>query len=169
METKLLEQQIRQSIKNNNLFELKHLLESDPSQVNATYVFGNWLHTAISLDASIEIIQCLVEAGVDVNQRAGILGGNPLNLAASEGRVDVVNYLLKCDAEIDISEPERNPLFSAIYGGHKDVVNLLLSQGIDVTVRYSGENMNDMDAEAFARERGQTEIAQIISTLHHKS
>lgn len=37
-----------------------------------------------------------------------------------------------CGAELDISEPERNPLFAAIYGGHKLIDDILLSRGVDV-------------------------------------
>lgn len=65
-------------------------------------------------------------------------------------------------AELDISEPDRNPLFAAIYGGHKDIVKFLLDSGIYASVRYTGDNIKNMDAYDFAIERGQKEIAEML-------
>lgn len=54
-------------------------------------------------------------------------------------------------------------LFSAIQGGHMEIVKLLIERGIDYRISYTSESMNDMDAEAFARKQGQTEIANYIA------
>ncbi|MDZ8087218.1 MAG: ankyrin repeat domain-containing protein [Nostoc sp. DedQUE12b] len=120
----MLTQEIKQAIENSDQSKLESLLTSEPSQINGTTAFGNWLHFAVSFNASMDIIKFLVEKGVDINQKEPILGGNVLNLAASEGQIDVVHYLLEKGAEIDISEPEKNPLFGAIYGGYKDIVEV---------------------------------------------
>lgn len=162
----MLTQEIKQAIENGDQCKLESLFTSDPSQINTTTIFGNWLHYAVSFNASIETIKYLVEKGVDINEKEGILKGNVLNTAASEGRIDVVNYLLEKGAEIDISEPEKNPLFGAIYGGYKDIVKVLIAHKIDFKIKYSGDNMNNMDALAFAKERGQTEIAEMLSVLY---
>lgn len=65
-------------------------------------------------------------------------------------------------AEIDVSEPERNPLFGAICAANKEIVNLLLDAGMDTSIKYTGQNMKDMSAYEFAKERGQLEIADLI-------
>ncbi|MBD2525853.1 ankyrin repeat domain-containing protein [Nostoc sp. FACHB-133] len=166
MDTNLLTQEIKQAIENSDQCKLESLFASDPFQINATTVFGNWLHFAVSFNASIETIKYLVEKGVDFNEKAGILKGNILNIAAAERRIDVVNYLLEKGAEIDISEPERNPLFSAIYSGNIDIVEVLIKHKIDFKIKYSGDNMNNMDALEFAKERGQIEIAEMLSALY---
>jgi uncharacterized protein len=83
--------------------------------------------------------------------------------AASHGHIEVVQYLLGQGAQLDTSEPERNPLFSAIYGGHTAVAEVLIDHGIDTTIKYSGEHMQDMDALAFAREWGRTEIVERLT------
>ncbi|MEH1789027.1 MAG: ankyrin repeat domain-containing protein [Nostoc sp.] len=165
MDTNLLMQEIKQAIENGDQCKLESLFTSDPSQINATTVFGNWLHYAVSFNASIETIKYLVEKGVNINEKAGILKANVLNIAAAERRIDVANYLLEKGSEIDMSEPEKNPLFSAIYSGSIDIVEVLIKHKIDAKIKYSGENMNNMDALAFAKERGQTEIAEILSRL----
>ena len=123
--------------------------------------FGTWLHIAAS-SGNLKMVQALIELGAEVNARGGTFDGNALNVAASNGHLEVVEYLLSLGAEMDVNEPERNPLFAAIYGGHVDVVRLLLAHGIDPTVTYNGPNMKDMDAFAFATERGQREIADVL-------
>ena len=39
---------------------------------------------------------------------------------------------------------------------------MLVENNIDISIKYSGETMNDMDAYAFAIERGQIEIAEYL-------
>lgn len=61
-----------------------------------------------------------------------------------------------------MSLAKRNPLFGAIYGGHKEVVDLLVEKGIDISIRYTGENMKNMNAYEYAKEFGKTEIAEYL-------
>jgi uncharacterized protein len=94
--------------------------------------------------------------------RSGVFEGGPLNEAATAGHVDIAKYLLSCGAELDVSDPRSNPLFGAIMSGNLEIVKLLIENGIDTQVKYSGESMQNMDALAFAVERGQTEIAALL-------
>ena len=123
--------------------------------------FGTWLHLAI-LRGQPEIAKYLIDAGVDVNQNSGISDSNSLHVAASHGALEMLKYVHAKGATFDTSEPTRNPLFGAIYGGHKHVVKFLLDNRIDYAVKYTGKSMTNMDAIAFAMERGQTEIAKMI-------
>lgn len=153
---------IRAAIKQGDVEEVVSLIGSDKSRLQMMTPFGTWLHVAAS-HGKLEIVKRLVAMGAYVNTCGGIEGGGPLNEAASEGHLDVVQYLLSCGAELDVSEPERNPLFGAIYGGHADIAKLLLESGIDTRVKYTGDRMKGMDALAFARERGQTGIAKLLA------
>ena len=63
---------------------------------------------------------------------------------------------------MDVTEPERNPLFGAISNGHADIAKLLIESGIDTNVIYSGESMREMDALTFAKEQGQKEISMLL-------
>ncbi len=91
------------------------------------------------------------------------MGLTPFSCAASNGHVEIVRSLLDVGAELDVSKPERNPLFGAIYGGHLEIVKLLVERGIDYRVSYTGQSMKNMDALAFALERGQREIARYLA------
>lgn len=142
--------------------KVKFLLAEEKNLINAMTPFGTLLHVASSMGNNI-IIEYLVMHGADINAKGGVLGGSALNEAASEGNVEVVKYLISRGATMDTSEPERNPLFSSIYGGHVEVAKILISNGIDVTVLYTGDSMKGMDALAFSIERGQKDIAALLS------
>lgn len=161
-----VQKRIRDAIRSGDDATAQTLIASDPAQVLASTPFGTWLHVA-SCFGRLAIVRFLVGVGADVNTRGGTFGGTPLNEAAGRGHLAVVEYLLSVGGQMETRKPEANPLFSAIYGGHSDVVRLLLARGIDPSVRYTGQRMRDMDAEAFARERGQVEIAQLLWDQRH--
>ncbi len=158
-------QQTRLAIRSGDDARAITLIDSDPEQITIITPFGSWLHVA-AVYGRMSVVQHLLRKGADVNVRAGTFGGSPINEAASKGHLEVVNLLLRSGADLDTSDPQRNPLFSAIYGGHLEVVKLLLMHGIDSSVKYNGNHMNDMDAFAFARERGQKEIASLLEMRH---
>jgi ankyrin repeat protein len=158
-----MQKRIRDAIKAADDAAAEALIAADPGQLAATTVFGTWLHVAAS-HGRLRVVQFLARAGADINARGGILGGTPLNEAASAGHLPVVQFLLSAGAVMETREPEVNPLFSAIYGGHPDVVRLLLASGIDARLRYTGPRMRDMDAVAFARERGQFALADLVAS-----
>lgn len=153
--------EIRTAIKQGNVEKIKLLIRSDFNNLNMMTPFGTWLHVAAS-EGKLEIVKCLVDLGIDINKLGGVFCGGAIKEAASEGHIEIVKYLLSCDAALDVSEPERNPLFAAIYGGHVEIAKLLIESGIDIHAKYTGESMKDMDALAFAIEHGQTEIAALL-------
>lgn len=108
------------------------------------------------------MIKFLVESGMDINRNEGVPKSAPIAHAASEDEMGIVEYLLDNGAILDVSDPNRNPLFSAIYGGHFNIVKYLVQSGIDITVKYTGDTMKDMGAYEFAIERGQVEIAEYL-------
>ena len=161
MESFEMNKRIRGAIKRGDVDEVIALIGNDQSLRDAMTPFGTWLHVAATY-GQLAIVRWLLEAGIELNRRGGIAGGNALNEAAEEGHLDIVRYLLSAGADMDVSDPQRNPLFAAIQTGSLDIVKLLLEHGIDATVRYTGEHMKDMDAHAFAIEHGKREIAAYI-------
>ena len=152
---------IRSAIKSGQLDILRGLLEKEPEMLIWLTPFGTWLHVAAAYGNS-EIVEYLINIGIDINTKGGTFSTNALERATTKGHLDIAEYLISRDVEIDISEPDRNPLFAAIYGGHFEIVKLLVKNNIDIFIKYSGDTMRDMDAYAFAIERGQLEIAEYL-------
>ena len=68
---------------------------------------------------NLDIVKFLVKEGIDIDARGGTFDSSALNLAAGADYLDIVKYLVRAGAELDVSLAKRNPLFGAIYGGHK--------------------------------------------------
>ncbi|MEG7843923.1 ankyrin repeat domain-containing protein [Bacillus mobilis] len=152
---------IRDSIKSGQLNTLKDLLEREPKMLEYTTPFGTWLHVATA-HGQLEIIEYLINSGINIHAKCGTFSTNALERAATKGHLHIVEYFIKHQVEMDTSEPDRNPLFAAIYSGHFEIVKLLVMNGIDITIKYSGNNMKEMDAYMFAVERGEMEIAEYV-------
>lgn len=82
---------------------------------------------------SVHRMQLLHLAGASVNSRGG--SGTPLFLAAGEGRLNAVRYLLDEGAEVNLRGDYGNTaLTEATYYGHLSVIKELLLRGADVNV-----------------------------------
>ncbi|PFD34317.1 hypothetical protein CN285_25755 [Bacillus cereus] len=152
---------MRDSIKSGQLDMLRDLLGKEPEMLSYVTPFGTWLHVATA-HGHLEIIEYLINSGIDIHAKGGTFSTNALERAATKGYLHIAEYLIKHHVEMDTSEPDRNPLFAAIYSGHFEIVKLLVMNGIDITIKYSGNSMKDMDAYTFAVERGEMKIAEYL-------
>lgn len=159
--------EIRTAIKQGDTEKVVALIGSDRSRLEMMTVFGSWLHVAAH-HGQLEIVKRLVSLGADVNRRGGVSGAGPLDDAAGAGHKEIVLYLLSKGATMDVSEPNRNPLFGAIYSGQAEIARILIENGIDTTVKYTGDSMKNMDALAFAKEWGRTEIIELLQEASAK-
>ena len=149
------------AIRSGDLERLAQLADSFPEHLQMTTPFGTWLHIAASA-GQLAVVAYLLGRGFDVDVRGGVSDGTPLHEAALEGHLDVVKYLHENGSQFDTDDPTRNPLFAAVFAGHSGLVEYLVENGIDKTIRYTGETMVDMDAAAFARERGQSCLLPLL-------
>jgi ankyrin repeat protein len=136
--------------------------------------FGTWLHHAAK-QPSIEIVEYLLSLGLDVNAHDQE-GVTPLVYATEAGHYDVARFLIERGALLDTTTSIRNPLFGAISGSvhlnaswppptgqATEIVNLLLENGIDTTVRYDIRAGKNVDAVQFAWIMGARDLARIIA------
>ena len=159
-----LHKHIRSAIKSGDFKQVHSLLSKNEDALEMDTPFGPWLHVAASF-GQLEIVKLLPEMGADIHAVGGVYGGTALNYAAMNGHFEVVEHLLDKGAKMDVSAPERNPLFGAIIHDHAAVGKLLIDRGIDMTVKYTWEWMGDMDALTFAEERGSTECVKLLKGL----
>jgi len=163
MDKKQIFKDMQIAIRENSSHKISQIINEENNALEMNTPFGTWLHIAAS-KGNLEVVKKFVELGININKKGGTFNGTAIERAASEGHIEIVKYLISCGAELDTSEPEGNPLFAAIQGGHLEIVKLLIQSGIDATIKYTGENMNNMDALAFAVEQGQEEIANLLKT-----
>ncbi|EOD5343938.1 ankyrin repeat domain-containing protein [Vibrio parahaemolyticus] len=140
------------------------LLSKNSDLVCLQTPLGSFLHIASDKD-DLELCKALVEMGAYIDAQDILSGASPLHRAAANGNENILNYFISLGATLDTSEPDRNPLFTAIHHGHLNIVKLLVAAGIDTKVRYTGQTMKNMGAIDFAYEWGQTEIANYLQSI----
>lgn len=115
----------------------------------------------------LALIEALVEVGMDVNETSD--HGDPnspfyqpegaIVEAASNGRVEVVRWLLNHGAKINYTV-QGQPLIRASTNGHLDVVKLLVEHGADIHACWQGLN-----AVTQADQYGRDEVREYLRSL----
>jgi ankyrin repeat protein len=130
---------------------IRALVDADPSTVLAKDANGHSALTwAIWSGGRPEASYILIDAGSDVNDGGGTYG-SPLLRASVLGDPEVMRRLIEKGANVNFqfhdSEDGETPLFGTLhrhYGEHEieDAVDLLLTNGADVTIRNKhGKNV----------------------------
>ena len=155
---------IYDAIVNEKVDDIRSLFSANPELLNAhTFMAGQtWLGFAAQ-DGKIHAVKQLVELGADPNIGDETYGSKPICSACNNGHPEIAHYLIEQGSIIDTELSVKNPLFASIIGQSSDCVRIILNTGIDSTIRYSSETMQNMDAVAFALMRGERECAEIIA------
>ncbi|XZH88392.1 ankyrin repeat domain-containing protein [Clostridium perfringens] len=156
-----MKKNIRKYIRNGEIENLKKIFDDNPELLSIKSVLGSWLHLACDSE-NLSLVKYFINKGLDINYKSGIPFAAPINIAATNGNIEIVKYLIECGANLDTSDSVSNPLFGAIYGGNKEVVEILINNGIDLSKKYFGDSISGMDAYNFAIERGEVDIAELI-------
>ncbi len=169
MSTESIPKQLADAIEAEDCKTISALLRENPEHIKWHTPFGShtWLGYAAQT-GKLASAKALLDAGINVNAGDKREDIKPICSAADNGHYEMVAFLLQGGAELDVSLSVRNPLFAAIVGRSVEIVKLLLSEGIDSTVRYTSETMRNMDAVAFALMRGEVECARVIAEWNTK-
>lgn len=124
--------------------------------------FPGLLHHAAEHN-QLAICQLLVELGIDINQPT-IGSGNttPLAVAAENGHLEIVRWLLEAGADVDGSPLSvTSPLIAAVTFGQATAVDLLLDHHADVNQLHAKFNRTALD---LARSWNFPKIAERLGT-----
>jgi ankyrin repeat protein len=89
--------------------------------------------TRATMDGNLGSMRWLHFAGAKIDARTRL--GNPLFLAASEGRLNAVRYLLDEGADVNACEGGGSTaLMEAAYKGHPEVIKELLLRGAEINL-----------------------------------
>ena len=118
------------------------------------------LLTAVD-EGKSDIVQELLDSGIDPNRESSPDGAYPLHLASLKGNKLIVQMLLDNGAEIDLratNKDKATPLAWAAFFGQKDVVSLLIEAGASINA-LDANHGTPLDAATFAWRASQDNAA----------
>ncbi|XP_046560101.1 ankyrin repeat, SAM and basic leucine zipper domain-containing protein 1-like isoform X11 [Haliotis rubra] len=118
-----------------NLAEVKRILDTGRADVNCRSVDGMTPVMWAALGGHRDVVELLVSRGADVSL-VDDNGDNILHCACMVGDRKTVEFVLSLDV-VDINSRgwrSNTPVMEAAEGGHRDVVELLVSRGADVSL-----------------------------------
>ena len=108
-----------------------------------------------------EIVYLFYKSIPNVNVK-GNNNVTPLILASQQGKLDVVEFLLKKGARVnDVMTDGKTALLMACKNGHTEIVRILMAKGADQSLKSSGKSPRDV--------AGNTEIVKILDLYNNLS
>ena len=143
----------------------------DAGQVSSvSYIDPTMLADAVRA-GDVDGVRTLIEGGADIHAldtRPGIAGGNgrrPLNFAALENDVEMINILLELGA--DINKPNLSgftPLHHAVEAQSEEAIALLVRKGADTTIKNGRGLTPEEFAAASGRSKAQAALTKAIES-----
>lgn len=138
---------LHRAIVNNDLNTVTELLKNENIDVNSKlgievsidvwYLGGATPLILASYLGYTDIVNALIEKGVDVKAKDDVDGCMAIHLAAANGKNDVINILLDVDASNinDVDNRGNTPLHWASMKDRADTVSLLIENGADIEAK----------------------------------
>jgi ankyrin repeat protein len=141
---------------NNHPKTVKKLIEHQ-AQINSKDAYKNTPFILAAQNGCLEVLQELLNTNqIDINAPNGF-GLNPLFLAVINSKADVLEILLRHNANINFTDQDQNSaLIRAAYKGHTEIVEKLLSHQANVEIK----NKNGDSALIMAAKEGHTRIVE---------
>ncbi len=155
----IFSQELFDALKNNDLPEIKSLLESDPGLLSLRDESGNTpLHLAVR-QKQPETVSYLLGRGADVNS-VNTNQQSALHVASSLGSADIARLLIEKGADVSLADyTMHTPLHYAARNGSGEVTEILIKNGASPEVRNTYQRTPLL---LCARERGTPEVARML-------
>ena len=143
--------------------EAIELLVKHGANIHHTKQGNQWtlLHYAANYNHT-HLIDYLIESGIDVNARSKN-GWSALALASDEGDIEIVEKLIKHQADIELStiKSKKTPLMAAATNGHTNVVSRLIKAGAD----HERKNTDGHNSLWLAANKSHTDTVKVLLKL----
>ena len=147
--------------------EVIEFLIANGADVNGSNAYGDTPLIYALIEERYDVAGLLVNAGADVN-RPNAFGVTPFIGVCAEGNADLVKTFLRHGGNPNQSFPNRTsggaeggntPLSAASISGHLEVVDLLLRNGADPSIKDSA----DKNALDYAKENSHKQIEELLT------
>lgn len=165
-------QSLLEALEHDNLVALKKILGSNKVALDQEIIVGSeyeldepdevpLIFFAISKNVSVEAIEMLADAGVDLCQtnREGV---GPLDIAIKYKRLDIIKL---CEERgVDLVSSRRKsgvtPMILAASFGDMEIVSYLIGKGADI---HAADNYG-MTAASYAKRMGQKKMLEFLES-----
>lgn len=149
---------------------IEKLIKSKEFDVNSYISLDR---SALALSAAcnyIDVMQCLITNGADVNlNNGGDLGYTPIEAAAREGSLDAIELLLKNGAEINKGNTiNSNALIGACISAKNEVLQYLIKKGANINHRDNNGQTALHYICKFAKQWGSGVITETVDSVTRK-
>ncbi len=153
--------QLSEKMRAGDVTWMRQILLAHPGSVHEYYAGGSLLHIAAEYD-NVDMMQMLVDLGLDVNVPDLTSPEGPIDAAATHNSMKAARWLLKRGAKINFEvngETRVSALAGASYQGYLDMVKLLIEHGADINAVWGDPPMNSL---AFAVMYGKKEVEEYL-------
>jgi len=128
---------------------------------------NDWVYGAVSQATSLKLLQILVPAGLDINQKEDQIGGY-VAATASSGQMNLTRYLLEHEAD-----PNCNPMADldpalnmAVKGNFMEMAELLIQYGAKVRAKECIDYIEGVTALHQAAKVGHIDV--VVFLVNHE-
>jgi ankyrin repeat protein len=147
------------AIVRNEADTIRQVIADDPSLLTRFYLEDSWLHMAAEA-GRIEIMEILINAGLDVDRLTSDSMRTPLDTAAGQGHFKPCEWLLDHGADINHGlGKQATPIFSAVFSKSLSLVELFVNRGANLNARFGDPSV---DLISYAQQHGTPEIVTYL-------
>lgn len=154
---------LSQAIRNGDALTVKNILNQNPEIIGVDWGDGfTWLHKAAEFN-NADVVAEFVSAGIDINAKLYNKPQTPLHLAVLKQCENVVRWLVKNGAELDVGGGDYPVPLSYAASGNLEIVKLLVSNGANVNTCHDyppsnplslAKKWNKPEIESYLRDHG---------------